>query len=75
MKDICLNCGTELERKGWGAACNCGAPVVVHQKKCREGGRVIGVIIDDDYCVAEILYCPDCMNKKLKEGKNAEKNM
>ena len=63
MKDICLNCGLELKSEVWGAKCNCDAPNVVHQEKCDGCGRIIGVIIDDDYCGLTTLYCPDCIDK------------
>ena len=63
MKDICLNCGNELEKELWGGDCNCNLPNVVHQQPCTGCGRIIGQITDDDYCAPEKLYCPDCLDK------------
>lgn len=63
MQDICLNCGAEHEYKRWGAKCLCDAPNVVHQAKCDGCGKILGYIIDDDYCAPEKLYCSDCVEK------------
>lgn len=63
MKDVCLNCGKEHEEKLWGAKCNCEKPNVVHQQKCDGCGRIIGIIMDDDYVGTSKLYCPDCVEK------------
>lgn len=63
MKDICLNCGKEHDPELWGAECDCESPNVVHQEMCNGCGKIIGIIITDDYCGAEKLYCPDCVNK------------
>ena len=60
-KDICLSCGTEYPEALWGAECSCTNPNVVHQDKCMGCGRMIGIIIDDDYCFAKKLYCPECV--------------
>jgi len=63
MKDKCLNCGKEYEPQLWEATCNCKKPNVTHQLKCHGCESIIGVILDDDYCGFEKLYCPKCMNK------------
>lgn len=65
-KDICLNCGTELEFEIWGAKCDCDKPNVVHQQECNGCNRIIGQITDDDYCGPDKLYCPDCVDKSRK---------
>ena len=66
MKDLCLNCGAEYEAELWGAECTCKSPNVVHQIECMGCSRMIGYIIDDDYCDHEKLYCPDCVDKSRK---------
>ena len=38
-------------------------PNVVHQVTCDGYGKIIGVIVDDDYHGLDKLYCPICMNK------------
>ena len=63
MKDLCINCGEEVEADVWGGACTCDAPNVVHQMECNGCGSIIGVITDDDYCGPEKLYCPSCMDR------------
>lgn len=65
MKDLCLNCGSELESELWGATCSCSAPNVVHQQLCNGCSRIVGQITDDDYCAPEKLYCSDCMEQYL----------
>lgn len=62
MGDICLNCGKEHGNELWGALCNCNKPNVVHQKQCDGCKKIIGYIIDDDYCGPEKLYCPQCVD-------------
>ena len=74
MKDLCLNCGAELESALFGAKCSCTAPNVVHQNRCSGCGRIVGQITDDDYCEPMKLYCPDCMDKGRNdrvEGRDA----
>ena len=61
LKDFCLNCGKEHECCLWGAECDCDEPNVVHQLTCDTCNRILGLIIDDDYCGPEKIYCPDCM--------------
>ena len=63
MKDLCLNCGTEHKNALWGAKCDCGAPNTVHQYKCDGCGQIVGIIIDDDFCGLEKVYCSNCINK------------
>lgn len=63
-KDICLNCGAELEYASFGAMCSCSAPSVVHQQPCDGCGRMIGQLTDDDYCGPEKLYCPGCLDDR-----------
>jgi hypothetical protein len=65
-KDICSSCGNQLEYELWGAKCHCPNPNVVHQQPCDLCGKLIGYIIDDDYCTPEKLICPDCLNKTRK---------
>ena len=66
MKDICLNCGAEIESALWGGKCGCNNSNVVHQYKCYGCNKLIGMVIDDDYCGPEKLYCPDCVDKARK---------
>ena len=63
MNDLCISCGKEHPPKTWGADCGCGNSNTVHQVKCNGCNRVIGVIIDDDFCGVDKLYCPNCMEK------------
>jgi len=63
MKDICLGCGNEYKKVIWGADCMCGKSNVVHQQACNGCGKIIGFMIDDDYCGLKKLYCPECMDK------------
>lgn len=66
LKDLCLNCGALIKRHLWGGSCSCKNPNVVHQSSCDGCGRLIGVMVDDDYCCPTKLFCPDCMNKARK---------
>jgi len=60
MDDICMICGKEVESKMWGGNCEKNH-LVVHQEKCNKCDKVIGYIIDDDYCKPDHLYCPNCI--------------
>ena len=81
MKDICLNCGAEIESALWGGKCGCNNSNVVHQYKCNGSNKLIGMVIDDDYCGPEKLYCPDCMDQRnytaqivwIKQGDKQDK--
>ena len=60
--DLCTTCGKEVEAKVFGGNCELGH-VVCHQEPCDRCGRLIGFVIDDDYCGTEFLICPDCLDK------------
>lgn len=66
QSDKCLNCGKLYEPELWGAKCDCNAPNVVHQGACDHCGRVVGFIIDDDYCGPAKLYCTACVTKGVR---------
>ena len=61
--DLCMNCGKKLESELWGAECNCNEPDVVHLRSCDRCRNLVGIIVDDDYCVAEKIYCSECVKK------------
>lgn len=60
-KDLCLNCGNIYDSKLDGAKCDCDNPNVVHLVSCTGCGKELGLIIDDDYCGVEKIYCNDCI--------------
>jgi len=67
MSDLCMNCGAEHASCTWGARCSCDAPNVVHQVPCDGCGAVLGVIIDDDCCSPDKMYCAECMMAAMEK--------
>lgn len=68
MDDVCLNCTQEHKTQVFGATCNCSNPNIVHRQKCTGCDKIIGYMIDDDYCELTKLYCSDCMNISVHKG-------
>jgi len=58
--DICLKCGEQVEPESWR---RCHGERTVHRDPCSLCGRIVGYLIDDDYCHIEKLICPDCLDK------------
>lgn len=70
-RDLCIQCGLEVESQLYGGKCTCGA-LAVHQVACDVCGRICGTITNDDYCGPARMICPDCMDRareKCSEGK------
>ena len=61
LNDICLTCGKEVQTQQWGGICEEGH-VVVHQVHCFGCDRPIGLMVDNDHCGLDHLYCPDCVD-------------
>ncbi len=62
MRDVCITCGREHEPEVWGSDCTCKEPNVVHRQQCNGCQKIIGYVIDDDYCSPEKLYCSTCVD-------------
>lgn len=60
--DLCITCGKQIPYKFGGAKCEDGH-ITTHQYPCMGCGVVLGLVVDDDYCGPELIYCNNCMNK------------
>ena len=46
--------------------------VAPHQVLCDVCGKACGLLVEDDYCHAELIMCPCCMDAAREKGNHGE---